>query len=448
MKQLRRRTVITLVLAGFLVVGLLYFCIQLFAKGNDWVGFFGTTYYDSGVIYDVNGVKLYDGETGEYAENRATRVSTLHLVGNRSFGTSLRSALSSRMTGYNPITGTTLGSHDVTLTVNASLNETAYAALNGRKGVVAVYNYVTGDVRCLVSAPSFDPQNPPADLNENSAYEGAYLNRFFSSTFTPGSIFKVVTTAATLERKSDWEDFRYSCSGSMNIGDDVITCPYAHGQNMDLAQCLATSCNGAYATLALELGATTLDHYMEKAGLQDSLTVCDINTAKGSFEKAPDGSAWLGWSGVGQYKDLVNPCTMMTFMGGIANRGVAVVPKLVEKETLSGSSVPAAFPDGTETYKIYGESTCAKLRELLRNNVTSQYGQSQFGDLAVCAKSGTAEVGGDKQPHAWFTGFIDDESCPLAFVVLVENGGSGANVAGGIAAQVLKQAAAQEMAEK
>ena len=441
MKQLRGRTVITLVLAGLLVLGLVYFCIQLFTRGNDWVGFFGATYYESGAIYDIDGVKLYDGQTGEYADNWGTRVSTLHLVGDRNFGTSLRSVLASRLTGYNPITGTTLGSHDVTLTVDATLNEIAYGALNGRKGVVAVYDYLTGDVKCLVSAPSYDPNNPPADVNENSAYEGVYLNRFFSSTFTPGSVFKVVTTAAAIEEKSDLDAFRYTCTGSMLIGEDAITCPYAHGQDMTIEQCLATSCNGAYAQLALELGGDTLEKYMEEAGLMESLAICDIHTARGSFEAAPDGSSYLGWSGVGQYKDLVNPCTLLAFMGGIANRGVAVVPQLVDKETLSGSSVPAAFPDGTDTYRIYSEDTCARLKEMLRNNVATQYGQAQFGDLAVCAKSGTAEVGGGKQPHAWFAGFIDDENYPLAFVVLVENGGSGAGVAGSIAAQVLQAAA-------
>ncbi|MBP3319758.1 MAG: penicillin-binding protein [Ruminiclostridium sp.] len=443
MKRLNRRTAITLVLVGGLLAGLIFFCVQLVRNGSDWVGFFGTTYYESGAIYDNDGVKLYDGETGEYAEDWATRVSTLHLVGDRNFGTSLRSVLASRLTGYNPVTGTTLGSHDVTLTVDASLNATAYNALNGRKGVVAVYNYLTGDLKCLVSAPSYDPLNPPGDINENSAYEGVYLNRFFSSTFTPGSIFKIVTTAAAIEEKKDLDAFTFSCTGSYQIGEDTITCPYAHGQNMNIDQCLASSCNGAYAQLALELGGDTLEKYMEQAGLMESRKICDINTARGSFEAAPDGSSYLGWSGVGQYKDLVNPCTMLSFLGGIANRGVAVVPRLVAKETLSGSAVPAAFPDGTDTYKIYDEATCNRLKEMLRNNVVNQYGQSQFGDLPVCAKSGTAEVGGDKQPHAWFVGFVDDENTPLAFLVLVENGGSGASVAGSIAAQVLAQAAAK-----
>ncbi len=443
MKRLRRRTVISLLLAGALAFGLIFFCVQLVRNGNDWVGFFGTRFYESGAIYDKNGTRLYDGQTKEYAENKSTRVATLHLVGDENFGTSLRSVLASRLTGYNLITGTSLGSHDVTLTIDASLNETAYAALNGKKGVVAVYDYTTGDMLCEVSSPAYDPNNPPSDINENPAYEGVYLNRFFSSTYPPGSIFKLITTAAALEQKKDLTDFRYTCTGSLTVGDDVITCPYAHGQDMDIDRCLATSCNGAYATLAMELGGKTLEKYTERAGLLDSLTVCDIHTAKGSFVAEPDGTAFLGWSGVGQDKDLVNPCSMLAFLGGIANGGEAVVPKLVDKETISGTAIPAAFPDGTETYDIYSQETCQRLKEMMRNNVVTEYGQEQFGDLAVCAKSGTAEVGGGQEPHAWFAGFIDDPDHPLAFIVLVENGSAGARVAGSVAAQVLARAVAE-----
>lgn len=443
MKRLRRRTIIAFLLALVLAAGVLFFCVQLVRNGSDWVGFFGTRYYDSGAIYDKNGTLLYDGESKSYAENQATRVSTLHLVGDENFGTSLRSVLASRLTGYNPITGTSLGSHDVTLTIDASLNEKAYAALNGRKGVVAVYNYVTGDLLCETSSPAYDPNDPPTDINENPAYEGVYLNRFFSAVYPPGSIFKIVTTAAAIEKKSDLDQFRYSCTGSLEVGGDVITCPYAHGQNMDINQCLACSCNGAYATLAMELGGKTLGNYVDQAGLLDSLKVCDIQTAKGGFVAQEKGSAYLGWSGVGQDKDLVNPCNMLAFLGGIANDGVAVVPKLVDKETISGTAIPAAFPDSKDTFKIYSAETCQRLKEMMRNNVINQYGQAQFGDLAVCAKSGTAEVGGGQQPHSWFVGFLDDPAHPLAFVVLVENGGSGAQVAGSIAAQILAQATAE-----
>lgn len=442
MKRLKRRTAITIILAAALAVGVLYFCTQLVRKGSDWVGFFGTAFYESGVIYDTNGTQLYNGSTGDYAADSAVRRSTLHLVGNRSFGTSLRTVLSGRLTGYNLITGTTLGGHDITLTLDANLNAAALNALNGRKGVVAIYDYTNGDVKCLVSSPTFDPAYPPEDIDTNPAYDGVYLNRFFSGTYPPGSVFKIVTTAAAIEKKYDLESFTYTCTGSLQIGDDVVTCPYVHGSNMNIYQSLACSCNGAYATLALELGADTIEDYMKQAGLLDSHEVNGIRTAAGSFEKQPAGSLYLGWSGVGQDKDLVNPCSMLSFMGGIANRGVAVVPNLLEKETISGSPIPAALPGGKETYDIFSAETCETLKVMMRNNVTSQYGQAQFGELPVCAKSGTAEVGNGNQPHAWFAGFIDDSAHPLAFVVMVENGGSGADIAGSIAAKLILQAAA------
>ena len=174
MKRLKRRTAITIILAAALAAGVLYFCVQLIRNGSDWVGFFGTAFYESGAIYDSKGTQLYNGETGEYAADSNVRRATLHLVGNRSFGTSLRTVLSGRLTGYNFITGTALGGHDVTLTLDASLNAAALNALNGRKGVVAIYNYTNGDVKCLVSSPTFDPLYPPEDIETNKNYDGVY----------------------------------------------------------------------------------------------------------------------------------------------------------------------------------------------------------------------------------------------------------------------------------
>ena len=65
------------------------------------------------------------------------------------------------------------------------------------------------------------------------------------------------------------------------------------------------------------------------------------------------------------------------------------------------------------------------------------YGASRFPNMDICAKSGTAEVGSENAPHAWFAGFLQNEEAPYAFVVLVENGGGGSSVAGSVAAKVL-----------
>ena len=73
---------------------------------------------------------------------------------------------------------------------------------------------------------------------------------------------------------------------------------------------------------------------------------------------------------------------------------------------------------------------------MMHRNVTETYGAGRFPNMDVCAKSGTAEVGGGN-PHAWFAGFLRGTDTPYAFVVLVENGGGGSSVAGTVAGKVL-----------
>lgn len=442
MKQVRRRALILLCIAGFLALGLLLFGFRWLTQGRDWVSFFGySSLYENGAIYDRNGLLLYDGETGDYAEEKAIRRASMHLVGDSNIATSMRSVLSDRLSGFNQITGTAFGRHDIYLTIDAQLNRTAYEALNGKKGVVAVYNYKTGDILSLVSAPSFDPKNPPSDIS-GSKYEGVYLNRFFSSLFPPGSIFKVVTTAAAIEKKVDWQAFRYSCTGALSVQGQTVSCPSVHGADMTLQQAFARSCNGAYATLALELSGKTLQDYSRSGGLLTPYEISGVTTATGVFEIGAAGGIDLAWSGSGQFHTMINPASFMMLMGGIANGGKTVVPTLLHRESLADTKLPGSLAERGGSFSTWDAETCAQLKTMLRSNVQETYGQKNFGELAICAKSGTAEVGNGQTPHAWFTGFLDDAENPLAFIVLVENGGSGANVAGAVASKVLQQAVA------
>ena len=169
-----------------------------------------------------------------------------------------------------------------------------------------------------------------------------------------------------------------------------------------------------------------------------------LRTAQGSFTAAED-QGLLGWSGVGQHEDLVCPANLMTLMGAVANGGRPVLPHLIYKETdLAGLTL---YRDNTSHgSRTFSRATCETLKEMMSNNVAVTYGQKNFGELKLCAKSGTAEVG-DASPHAWFAGFLDDADHPLAFVVFVENGGGGASAAGPIASALL-QAATAEKAEE
>jgi len=445
-KQVKQRTFLIALLVLLLLTLTVVFCVKYAVNGAQWADFSANEHaftdgrLSSGQILDRNGTLLYDAASGAYADDEAIRQATLHAVGDldNNIATSAKYALRSHLVGYNFLTGTTTGGHKLYLTIDADLCRTAYQALDGRKGTVAVYNYETGEVLCMVSSPTFDPLYPPEVHDDDSRYDGIYLNRFLSSSFTPGSVFKLVTAAAAIDKIPDIFDRTFTCTGHVDIEGDTITCPHAHGE-MDFYDALASSCNGVFAQLAVELGGDTLRHYAVAAGLLDEHSISTIPTEAGSFEVGT--GSQLGWSGVGQYHDAVNPCSLLTLMGTIAGDGTAAQPRLIARET-SMSGISRTTDEGTETVSTWSRTTCQALRQMMRNNVIATYGAANFDDLPVCAKSGTAEVGEGHSPHAWFCGFLDDPDQPLAFVVLVENGGSGADVAGTIAAQVLRQVAA------
>ena len=184
---------------------------------------------------------------------------------------------------------------------------------------------------------------------------------------------------AAIETLNDYESRTYTCTGSTEIGGQTITCPSAHG-DMDIYGALANSCNCFYAQLAVEMGGKTMWQYAKKAGLLDSLSVSGISTAAGSFTAAAEGSADLGWSGVGQYNDLVNPCAMMTLCGTIANRGTQVPPRLLLKET-TAAGLRIGHSRAEKHSGTLSSDTCALLASMMRRNVTEHYGQSSFGQL-------------------------------------------------------------------
>lgn len=448
MKKIERRAVVCAILALLLAAGLCLFLVKYLLNGGSWASSaFNRHLYDSsgvlaaGTVLDRDGDVLSTVENGTrtYYDGETVRKATLHAVGDLqgNIGTGALNAFADRLTGYNLLDGAFGADQgaELYLTIDARYNYEAYQALNGHAGTVAVYNYRTGEILCMVSAPSYDPLNVPADLETNDRYQGAYLNRFLSSTFTPGSVYKTVTLAAALEEIKDLDSRTWTCTGSVQIGEETIVCSGTHGEQT-IGDAFANSCNVAFAQIAVELGADTLEKYTEKAGLTDSYSVDGLPTAKGSFDWADVTDGELGWAGVGQHKDLVNPCALMVYMGAIANGGRAAEPYLIYR-TVSALGLPSLPHLTRKTGTLVSGSTAETLADMMAANVEKTYGASRFPNMDICAKSGTAEVGDGQTPHAWFAGFLRNEDAPYAFVVLVENGGGGSSVAGTVAGKVL-----------
>jgi len=439
MKKLEKRAIICLTLAAVLFLGLCLFVFRFVRDGGDWATFYANQHVYSegrlaiGKVYDVNGTLLVENTKDgvKYNDDELIRRATLHAVGDTggNIATAAQSAFKDKIVGYSLLTGTysiTGKGNDLTLSIDAEVSKAAYNALGGRSGLVGVYNYETGEILCMVSSPGYDPANPPEFSADDTS--GAYINKFLSANLIPGSIFKLVTSAAAIENMSDLEDWSYTCSGVSYINDEKVTCSggTAHGY-VDFESALANSCNCAFADLAQKVGADTLREYTEKLGLTKAYDIDGIHNSEGSFEFPDDAALNLAWAGIGQYNDELNPCSMLVYMGAIARDGVSVVPKVLH----------SSFSGAEKTERMIDEATAEKLADMMKNNVESNYGSGNFPGLDIYAKSGTAEVYG-REPNAWFTGFIRNENCPYAFIVCVENGGYGSSVAGPVANQVLQ----------
>ena len=448
MKKVKRRAYSLLTLIGATVILLVIFFFRLASDGEDWATFpsnqnvFAGGELALGSVYDRNGEILAQAENRvmQFNDSAAVRRANMHIVGDRrgNIGTGILQSHAGDLIGYNLLTGTyALGGdgNSITLTIDAELSRVAYEALAGRHGAVIVMNYETGEIIASTSAPTYDPNNMPEINPYDPNWNGVFLNRVISSSFTPGSVFKIITAAASLDTFADALTRTYTCRGYVIIDGNRVTCTGNHG-TINLEQAFGFSCNPYFALLALDLGGSVLRQYTERFGLLSSYNLDGIQTAPGRFVAGEQGSTALAWSGVGQSENLMNPLSMARFVAAIARGGTPVEPRLIEYT--SGGIFPRQNRIEVGD-PILSASVSADLARIMRSANINHY-TGTFGNLPVAGKTGTAEVGEGRRPHAWFAGFLDDPDHPLAFVVIVEHGGGGLAAAGSVANTVLQAA--------
>lgn len=431
MKKTMSRSIVSLILAAVFLLGLGFLCVKYAIDADLWAAqsynpymISGQGLANAGDILDRNGVVLATSENGEriYNENASTRKALLHTVGDGSYNiaTAVETAYRDRISGHSKIFGYGLpeslkGENNLQITLDSEVCTEVYEAFGGKNGACFVYNYKTGEVLCMVSAPTYDPMNIPETLED-----GSYLNNCISSTYTPGSIFKIVTAAAGFEHQKGYQDLTFTCESVKEIGNYEVTCLEKHG-TLSLHNAFAYSCNIAFGDSALLIGRENLQKTAEAMGINKSFRIGEVTTATGHFDIKNADDISLAWSGIGQYTDTVNPAQMAIMCGAIAQGGETRLPHYVKGEN-SGKSG-----------RLMSEEVAENLHSLMRYTISDYYGDSMFEGLTVCAKTGTAEVGEGIEPNAWMIGYSTDEDCPLAFAVVVEEGGYGFYSAGPIA---------------
>lgn len=438
MRTTTKRTYIILLLLAVFLIGLGIMLYSFITQGDLWVSnranahiYSGGELTVAGTIYDRDGESLVSTENGKriFNSDYNTRLSTLHVVGDSAsyIATGVQTLYRSNLIGYNFVDGIydTVSSDegiDIKLTIDANVSADAYKAMNGKKGTVIVYNYKTGEVICMVSAPTYDPTNKPSDINSDTTgkYNGIYLNRALSGVFTPGSTFKVVTAICAIQNIPDIDSRTFTCKGRYKTEQGDVICNGTHG-TLNFERALNVSCNSVFAELAIEVGSKKLTETVRQLGFGKSTTISKAKLVRSTFDVSKTTDLDLGWAGIGQYTTLVNPTQMLMFMGAIANGGVAITPYIVEE------SSELVDVKGKQNSNINLDPAIAnKVKAMLRSNVANYYNDNKFPNLEMGGKTGSAEVSNGKS-HAWFVGASQRQDFPYAVVVCLENGGIGYN---------------------
>ena len=327
---------------------------------------------------------------------------------------------------------------NVVTTLNVDLQQTAYDALGGRKGAVVVMEPDTGKILAMVSQPGYDPNTLKENwdaLISGGNTQAQLLNRAAQGLYPPGSTFKIITILEYIrENPNTWRDFTFQCDGRYECGDYTISCYHGnvHG-SQTLEQAFANSCNGAFAALGQELDPGKMHELAEQLLFNKELPL-PFAYNKSSFVMNSGADTWeVLQTSIGQGATQMSPVHNAIITAAVANGGILMKPYLIERvENGMGEEIHRFRPEA------YGNLMTAQeaddLAGLMQKVVTEGTGSAVRTDsYTVAGKTGSAEFEAGRETHAWFTGFAPANDPRLVVTVVVEEAGSGGQVAAPIA---------------
>jgi cell division protein FtsI/penicillin-binding protein 2 len=250
------------------------------------------------------------------------------------------------------------------------------------------------------------------------------FDRALQGIFPPGSTFKIVTASALIT-KGLRPSTTVRCPATVTIdGRTFHNFDNEHLGTTTLLNAFAVSCNTTFAMLATQrLGGAALASAAGEYGFNQQPSL-GIPAALGRFT-VPHQPVDVAADAFGQGTDLVNPLSQASEAAAVEN-GTWRPPQLVTSP---------APPQAAQPHPL-GPAILAALRPMMRAVVTRGTAAGTGFPPGVYGKTGTAEYGSGANPpaHAWFIGYRGN----LAFAVLVEGGGAGADASAPIASAFLR----------
>lgn len=335
---------------------------------------------------------------------------------------------------------------NLTLSLDIELQQLAERLLQNKIGSVVAIEPATGEVLCMASSPTFDPQILVGrQRGENHRLlskdkQKPLLNRAIQGTYPPGSTFKTSQALTYLQEGIITPETSFPCSMGFRFKGLHVGC-HAHSSPTALIPSLATSCNsyfcwGLYRMIGSEKFGSSQEAFtrwkdhMVSMGFGYRLGIDLPGEARGFIPNSAFYDKWYGgrWNGltiisvsIGQGEVTLTPLQIANLGATIANRGNYIAPHVVkgiEDESLDSIYTTRKY---TMVDKIHYETVVQGMREAVLSGTCRA---ANLPDIEVCGKTGTAQNRG--KDHSAFMGFAPMNDPKIAVAVYVENGGFGA----------------------
>lgn len=336
--------------------------------------------------------------------------------------------------------------------LQSSSSDSQGKGMDAEGGALVAIEVKTGDVLASASYPTFDLSTYYEDFTELSEdpYR-PYYNRALSAAYPPGSTYKMVSAIAAIDsgeigryyeiadkgKYTHYDTYQPECLIYTNTGT-------THG-TINMMEALSVSCNYYFYEAGRLIGITPIDEVARKLGLGEATGVelpeelgfrANAETKAKQYADNPDLSGWYDAdtiaAAIGQSENRFTPLQLASYTAGLANGGPRYRATFLQKIVSSDyrDLIEENTPELISNYQ-FSEEAMKGVEEGMRLAATEGTASTYLKnyDIAVCAKTGTAEHGSTGSAHGAFVCYAPADDPQIAIAVYVEKGAQGGNLA-------------------
>ena len=351
---------------------------------------------------------------------------------------------------------------EISLSIDLRIQQYAINLLKShRAGSINVINIKNGEILCMASTPTYDPnkiiQKPNKEYWESILANtlSPLTNRSIQGLYSPGSTFKMIVAIAALKHGIINTETTHSCTGKIGFGNRLYHCWKTNGHGkMNVTDAIKQSCDVFFYEISKKLGIDKIAEVAKDFGLGQSYDISMPNQKTGivpnkKWKKEKIGESWYAGetliSAIGQGFVLTNPFQLVVMTSIIASDG-----KMIEPTIIKGNRVN--FKTNEKYFKEIKIIKKAMFKVVNENKGTAF--KSRLEDIKFAGKTGTSQVRRislseresddfrekeqewKNRDHALFVGYMPYDDPKYSISVIIEHGGSGASTAAPIAKQI------------